>query len=67
VRIAFIAQRMVYPPDAGTPIRNLNLAVQAAANHHLTVYAYSEESLRPTPACCRRRRQGRVREGSWTC
>ncbi len=49
MRIAFIAQRMVYPPDAGTPIRNLNLAVQAAANHHLTVYAYSEESLRPTP------------------
>lgn len=49
MRVAFIAQRMVYPPDAGTPIRNLNLAIQAAANHQLTVYAFSEEDLHPTP------------------
>ena len=31
---------MVYPPDAGTPIRNFNLALQTA-NHDVTVYRFS--------------------------
>jgi len=40
---------MVYPPDAGTPIRNFNLALQTARNHDVTVYGFSEEALHPEP------------------
>lgn len=49
MRIAFIAQRMVYPPDAGTPIRNLNLALQAAEYHDVTVYGFTDQALHPEP------------------
>jgi glycosyltransferase involved in cell wall biosynthesis len=49
MRIAFIVQRLVFPPDAGTPIRNYNLIAQAARQHQVYVFGFTDERRYPTP------------------
>ncbi|MHB0878423.1 MAG: glycosyltransferase family 4 protein [Anaerolineae bacterium] len=47
MRIAFLAQRLVFPPDAGTPIRNYNLIARTAARHDVTAIGFSDAAKYP--------------------
>jgi glycosyltransferase involved in cell wall biosynthesis len=49
MKLAFIVQRLVYPPDAGTPIRNYNLIAQAARHHSVHVFGFGEPDKPPAP------------------
>lgn len=48
MRVAFVVQRLVEPPDAGTPIRNFNLIAQAARHHQVHVFGFTDEARYPT-------------------
>ncbi|MGI6208314.1 MAG: glycosyltransferase family 4 protein [Anaerolineae bacterium] len=49
MRVVFVAQRLVYPPDAGTPIRNYNLALKATEHHEVHVFGFGEPERSPEP------------------
>ena len=42
MRIAFVASRLVYPPDGGTPLRNYHLVRLAAARHEVCAFAFAD-------------------------
>ncbi|NPV09483.1 MAG: glycosyltransferase [Anaerolineae bacterium] len=47
MRVVFVAQRLVSPPDGGTPIRNYNLILRAAEHHQVYAYGFSDPRLWP--------------------
>ncbi len=49
MRIVYVAQRLVYPPDAGTPIRNYNLVLRACARNDVYAFGFSDPKKAPAP------------------
>lgn len=49
MRIVYIVQRLVYPPDAGTPIRNYSLIIRAARDHEVHAFGFTDEKKYPQP------------------
>jgi len=47
MKIAYVVQRLVYPPDGGTPIRNFNFIRRAAARNEVHVFGFTDREKFP--------------------